>query len=109
MPAPTVGSAKNGMRPTKNSASAVIPNAPAMRTNRWAIGSLRSADATTPAIDQTPENPRTDHDTSNLTRVPEFGSIADSSHSHVTTQIVMPPWRAGNSQAATKGKHEEQT
>src|SRR5262249_53964679 len=55
------------------------------------------------------KNPRTDHDTSNLTRVPEFGSIADSSHSHVTTQIVMPPWRAGNSQAATKGKHEEQT
>src|SRR6516225_8680981 len=91
MPAPTVGSAKNGMRPTKNSASAVIPNAPAMRTNRWAIGSLRSADATTPAIDQTHENPPNGPRHQKLTRVLEFGSIADSSHSHVIAQIVMPP------------------
>src|SRR5215467_12766970 len=57
MPAPTVGSAKNGISPTKNSASAVIPNAPAMRMNTLAIGLLRSADATTPAIDHAHENP----------------------------------------------------
>jgi len=57
MPAPTVGSAKNGMSPTKNRASVVIPNAPAMRTNSLAIGLLRSADATTPAIDHAHENP----------------------------------------------------
>jgi len=56
MPAPTVGSAKNGISPTKNRASAVIPSAPAMRTNSLAIGLLR-ADATTPAIDQAHENP----------------------------------------------------
>jgi hypothetical protein len=45
------------MSPTKNRASAVIPNAPAMRTNSLAIGLLRSADATTPAIDHAHENP----------------------------------------------------
>src|SRR5262249_25129844 len=37
------------------------------------------------------KTPRTDHDTSNLTRVPEFGSIADSGHSHVIAQIVISP------------------
>jgi hypothetical protein len=57
MPAPTVGSAKNGITPTKNRASAVTPSAPAMRTNTLAIGLLRSADATTPAIDHAHENP----------------------------------------------------
>ena len=57
MPAPTVGSAKNGISPTKSRASAVIPSAPAMRVNSLAIGLLRSADATTPAIDHAHENP----------------------------------------------------
>jgi hypothetical protein len=47
----------NGMSPTKSSASAVIPNAPAMRMDSFAIGLLRSAYATTPAIDQAHENP----------------------------------------------------
>ena len=56
-PAPTIGSAKNGMTLTKNSASAVIPNAPAMRTNSLAIGLLRSSDAITPAIHQAHEKP----------------------------------------------------
>ena len=56
MPAPTVvGSAKNGRSPTKNRASAVIPSALVMRTNSLAIGLLRSADATTPAIDHAHE------------------------------------------------------
>src|SRR5215472_4605951 len=57
MPAPTVGSAKNGIRPTNSKASAVIPSAPAMRTNSLAIGLIRSADTTTPAIDQAYEKP----------------------------------------------------
>src|SRR3974377_21727 len=57
MPAPTVGSAKNGISPTKNRVSAVNPNAPAMRTNSLAIGLLRSADAPTPHIDNAHENP----------------------------------------------------
>jgi hypothetical protein len=42
---------------TKNSASAVIPNAPAMRMNSLAIGLLRSSDAITPAIHQAHEKP----------------------------------------------------
>jgi hypothetical protein len=57
MPAPTVGSAMNGMSPTKSSASAVIPNAPAMRMDSFAIGFPRSTDPTTPAIDQAYEKP----------------------------------------------------
>src|SRR5262249_43109880 len=57
VPDRTVGSAKNGIRPTNSKASAVIPSAPAMRTNSLAIGLLRSADTTTPAIDQAYEKP----------------------------------------------------
>src|SRR5262249_40196666 len=57
VPDRTVGSAKNGIRPTNSKASGVIPSAPAMRTNSLAIGLLRSADTTTPAIDQAYEKP----------------------------------------------------
>ena len=76
MPAPTVGSAKNGIRPTNNRASAVIPSAPAMRTNSLAIGLLRSADTTTPAIDQAHEKPPScpQHHWLNVRRSVEFHS-----------------------------------
>src|SRR5262249_282151 len=59
MPAPTVGSAKNGIRPTNNNASVVIPSAPAMRTNSLAIGLLPTPDTTTPPLDQTHQKPPT--------------------------------------------------
>src|SRR5689334_25132423 len=72
IPAPAVGSAKNGMSPTKNNTSPVIPNAPAMRTNSLAIGFLRSADTTTPAIDQAHEKPPVGHRLHNVSRHCEF-------------------------------------
>jgi hypothetical protein len=57
IPAPTVGSAKNGIRPTNKRARPVIPSALAMRMKSLAIGYLRSTDTTTPAIDQAHEKP----------------------------------------------------
>src|SRR5580693_17820 len=54
-PAPAVGSTlKNGIRPTKNRASAVTPNAPAERANKnLVIGLLRSAGIISLTIKQT--------------------------------------------------------
>lgn len=50
-PAPAVGSPKNGVRPTKTNASAVSPDALAIRIKSLAIGSLRRTDPIVAAID----------------------------------------------------------
>jgi hypothetical protein len=56
-PAPALGSPKSGRKPRKNKASAVIPNALAIRISSLAIGPLRRTDAIVPTIDQAHENP----------------------------------------------------
>ena len=60
-PAPALGSLKSGRKSRKSTASAVIPNALAIRRNSLAIGPLRRTDAITPSIDQAHEIPRVDH------------------------------------------------
>jgi len=50
-PAPAVGSPKNGVRPTKTNASAVSPDALAIRIKSLAIGALRRTDPIVAAID----------------------------------------------------------
>src|SRR5262249_45986268 len=57
MAGPTVRSADDRGRRRNNRARRGIRDAPARRTNTLAIGLLRSADATTPLIDQAHENP----------------------------------------------------
>ena len=64
-----VGSPENGRKPSKNKASAVNPNALAIRKDSLALGPLRHPDAIVPATDQAHEKPR-HHIASSFKRAP---------------------------------------